>query len=186
MGLLALMRLHLARAASRFASDASLVLLADQDRSTWDREVIGQASSLLERALRMGRAGPYQLQAAIVACHAAAESYAQTDWPQIVALYDRLLAVQQTPVVALNRAVALAEVDGPAAALATLDSLGEPLAGYHLYHATRGELLRRAGRPGEAAAATRRALALTDNAAEQRLLRGRLAQLGSGRSAGPT
>lgn len=167
-GLLALMRLHLARAAARFAADGSLVLLAEQDRAAWDHAAIAHASSLLERALRMGRVGPYQLQAAIVACHANAASYGTTDWQQIVGLYDGLLSVQATPVVALNRAVALAELSGPAAGLAAVDPLAEALAVYHLYHATR------------------RALALTDNPAEQRLLRERLAQAGSDRSGGPT
>jgi RNA polymerase sigma-70 factor (ECF subfamily) len=178
MGLLALMRLHLARAASRFGPDRSLVLLADQDRATWDHVAIDEARTLLGRALRLGRAGPYQLQAAIVAVHAAAPSYAETDWTEIVALYDRLARLQPTPVVALNRALAVAELSGPGAALAELEPLGERLAGYHLFHAARAELLRRLGRAAEAAVAVRRARELTENPAERDLLNRRLAELG--------
>jgi RNA polymerase sigma-70 factor (ECF subfamily) len=174
MGLLALMRLHLARAEARFDGDGSLVLLADQDRTRWDRAAIADADRLLRHALRAGRPGAYQLQAAIVAVHALAASYAATDWAEIVELYDRLLALQPTPVVALNRALALAELRGPAAGLAAIEPLGDRLDGYHLFHAARGELLRRLGRDAEAREADRRALALTDNPAEQRLLRERL------------
>jgi len=174
MGLLALMRLHLARARARFSADGSIVLLQDQDRHLWDAPAITDAGRLLERALRLGRAGPYQLQAAIVAIHAAAPSYGATDWDEIVALYDRLYAMQPSPVVALNRALALAEQRGPAAGLAAMDPLGERLAGYHLFHAARGELLRRLGRGAEALEADRRALVLTDNPAEQRLLQERI------------
>jgi RNA polymerase sigma-70 factor (ECF subfamily) len=174
MGLLALMRLHLARAEARFDGDGSLVLLADQDRTRWDRAAIADADRLLRHALRAGRPGAYQLQAAIVAVHALAASYAATDWAEIVELYDRLLALQPTPVVALNRALALAELRGPAAGLAAIETLGDRLDGYHLFHAARGELLRRLGRDAEAREADRRALALTDNPAEQRLLRERL------------
>jgi RNA polymerase sigma-70 factor (ECF subfamily) len=173
------MRLHLARAAGRFAPDGSLVLLPDQDRSIWDRAAIAAASDLLERAMRMGRPGPYQLQAAIVAVHAAAPAYADTDWPQIVALYDRLVRRQPTPVVALNRALAVAELAGPAVGLAEIEPLEERLASYHLFHAARGELLRRLGRHEEAAAATARALELTDNPAERELLRRRLRDAGT-------
>jgi RNA polymerase sigma factor (sigma-70 family) len=175
MGLLALMRLHLARAEGRFAGDGSLVLLKDQDRARWEREAIAAADRLLRRALRIGRPGPYQLQAAIVAVHAGAASYADTDWGEIVALYDRLHAVQPTPVVALNRALAVAELRGPAAALAEIERLAERLDGYHLFHAARAELLRRLGRDDEAREADRRALALTDNPAERRLLQERIA-----------
>jgi RNA polymerase sigma-70 factor (ECF subfamily) len=177
MGLLALMRLHLARAGARFEPDGSLVLLADQDRSAWDEAAIAEASALLERALRLGRPGPYQLQAAIVAVHAAAPTYADTDWGEIVALYDRLARLEPTPVVALNRALAVAEIHGPAAALAEIDPLADRLASYHLFHAARGELLRRLGRRDEAAAAVRRALELTENPAEQGLLERRLVEL---------
>jgi RNA polymerase sigma factor (sigma-70 family) len=175
IGLLALMRLHLARADSRFAKDGSLVLLPDQDRDSWDHTAIGAAHDLLERALRMGRVGPYQLQAAIVACHATSPSYAETDWGEVVALYDRLLRLTPTPVVALNRALAVAELRGPAEALDALDPLAGRLADYHLYHAARGLLLRRLGRIEEARATERRALSLTTNPAERRLLEERLA-----------
>ena len=174
LGLLALMRLHLARVEARFDADGSLVLLRDQDRAQWDSPAIAEAATLVERALRMGRPGPYLLQAAIVAVHATATSYAATDWAQIVALYDRLLQLQPTPVVALNRALALAELDGPAAALDEIDPLVARLDGYHLFHAARGELLRRLGRLEEARQADHRALSLTDNPAERRLLATRL------------
>lgn len=175
MGLLALMRLHLARGTARFRPDGSLVLLPDQDRAAWDHAAITNATSLLDRALRMRRPGPYQLQAAIVAVHAGSPSYAETDWRQVVALYDRLFALQPTPVVALNRALALAELSGPEAGLSELESLGDRLDGYHLYHAARGELLRRVGHPAESVAANRRALALTENPGERRLLEERIA-----------
>jgi len=175
LGLLALMRLHLARVEARFAPDGSLILLPDQDRSKWDAGAIAAAGELVERGLRMGRAGPYLLQAAIVLVHATAPTYAATDWTQIVALYDRLLRLQPTPVVALNRALAVAELAGPGPALAEIEPLGERLEGYHLFHAARGELLRRLGRLDESRAADRLALSLTDNPAERRLLEARLA-----------
>jgi len=174
LGLLALMRLHLARADARFGADASLVLLRDQDRSRWDRSGIEVAVELLRRAERMGRPGPHQLQAAIVAAHALSASWSATPWPGIVALYDALLALAPSPVVALNRALALAERDGPHAALAELTPLAERLDGYHLFHAARADLLRRLGRAGEARIADERALTLTDNPAERQLLEGRL------------
>jgi RNA polymerase sigma-70 factor (ECF subfamily) len=174
LGLLALMRLHLARVEARFGPDGSLILLPDQERTRWDSVAIADAIALVERARRMGRAGAYLLQAAIVAMHAGATSYATTDWAEIVALYDRLLRLQPTPVVALNRALAVAELDGPAAALAEIEPLAARLDGYHLFHAARGELLRRLGRLDEARAADRRALSLTDNPAERRLLEARL------------
>jgi len=176
LALLALMRLHLARADARFAPDGSLVLLADQDRSRWDRAAINDASDLVERAGRMGRPGAYLLQAAIVAVHAGAPTYAETDWTEIVALYDRLLRLQPTPVVALNRALALAELAGPGVALDEIEPLAGRLDTYHLFHASRAELLRRLGRADEARDADRRALALTDNPAERRLLEARLAE----------
>ena len=175
LGLLALMRLHLARVEARFAPDGSLILLPDQDRSRWDANSIREASSLVERGLRMGRPGPYLLQAAIVAVHATAPTYAVTDWSEIVALYDRLLRLQPTPVVALNRALAVAELVGPAAALDEIEPLAGRLDGYHLFHAARGELLRRLGRLDEARLADGRALSLTGNPAERRLLEARLA-----------
>ena len=175
LGLLALMRLHLARAAARFAEDESLILLRDQDRSLWDHGAIAEAGTLVEKALNMGRPGSYPLQAAIVAVHALAPSYDATDWRQIVALYDRLLIILPTPVVALNRALAVAEVDGPAHSLALIEPLAVRLDDYHLFHAARAELLRRSGRAAEALLADQRALALTDNPAEQELLRRRIA-----------
>ena len=178
-GLQALMLLHLARADARFAPDGSLVRLADQDRSRWDRRAIRGAIEILDRAERMGWVGPYQLQAAILAVHAAAPDYAATDWAEIVRRYDRLMAVRPSPVVALNRAVALAEVEGPAVALEQVDLLAGRLEGYHLYHAVRAELLRRLGRTSDARDADRRALALTDNPAEQRLLTERIVAAGA-------
>jgi RNA polymerase sigma-70 factor (ECF subfamily) len=174
LGLLALMQLHLARVEARFGPDGSLILLPDQDRSRWDSTAIAAAGELVERGLRMGRPGQYLLQAAIVAVHAAAPTYAATDWTEIVALYDRLLRLQPTPVVALNRALAIAELDGAGPALAEIEPLAARLEGYHLFHAARGELLRRLGRVDEARAADRHALSLTDNPAERRLLEARL------------
>jgi RNA polymerase sigma-70 factor (ECF subfamily) len=174
IGLLALMRLHLARAAARFSDDGSIVLIRDQDRARWNDSAIRDAVGLLERALRMGRTGPYQLQAAIVAVHAEAGGYDETDWAEIVAIYDRLLALQPTPVVALNRALAVAELRGPLQALGEIEPLAGRLANYHLFHAARAELLRRLGREDEARRANEAALALTENPAEQRLLRERI------------
>jgi len=130
LGLLALIRLHMARVEARFGPDGSLILLPDQDRSRWDAAAIAAAAALVERGLRMGRPGQYLLQAAIVAVHATAPSYAETDWAEIVALYDRLLQLQATPVVALNRALALAELAGPGAALAEIEPLAPRLDGY--------------------------------------------------------
>jgi RNA polymerase sigma-70 factor (ECF subfamily) len=175
LGLLGLMRLHLARAEARFGPDGSLILLPQQDRSRWDHDAIAAAVQLLERARRMGHRGPYQLQAAIVAVHATSPSYADTNWARVVSLYDELLEIQPMAVVALNRAVALAEYRGPSTALAAVEPLAGRLDGYHLFHATRAELLRRLGRADEARAADQRALALTENPAERRLLEGRLA-----------
>jgi RNA polymerase sigma factor (sigma-70 family) len=174
IGLLALMRLHLARAEARFSNDGSIVLIRDQDRSRWNAAAIRDAVALLQRALRIGRAGPYQLQAAIVAVHAEAGNYEQTDWAEIVAIYDRLLALQPTAVVALNRALAVAELRGPGQALGEIEPLAARLAGYHLFHAARAELLRRLGREDEARQANEAALALTENPAERRLLRERI------------
>ncbi|MCA1480881.1 DUF6596 domain-containing protein, partial [Bradyrhizobium sp. NBAIM08] len=153
-----LMELHLARADARFAPDGSLVLLPDQDRSRWDGLAIGQAVERLARAERIGRAGPYQLQAAILAAHATAPSWEQTPWSVIVTLYDALHRTQPTPVVGMNRALAIAERDGPTAGLAALEPLADALDGYHLFHAARGELLRRVGRPADARASDLRAL----------------------------
>jgi len=175
LGLLALMRLHLARADARFDADGSLVLLRDQDRSRWDRPAILDAVELLARAERMGRPGPYQLQAAIIATHAMAPTWEATPWNAILAQYDALLRIQPTPVVQLNRALALAERDGPSVALDALRPLADRLDGYHLFHAARGELLRRAGDPDGARRANQRALELTSNPAERRLIEERLA-----------
>jgi RNA polymerase sigma-70 factor (ECF subfamily) len=174
LGLLALMRLHLARADARFAGDA-LVLLPDQDRALWDRRQIDAALALLAAAERMGRPGPYQLQAAIVGAHASARAWSDTDWHAIVALYDALHALQPTPVVALNRALAVAERDGAAAGIAALQPVAGRLDGYHLYHAARAEMFRRLGDTDAARDADRRALELTDNPAERRVLTERIA-----------
>jgi len=168
IGLLALLLLTESRRAARTAADGSLVLLADQDRSSWDRALIAEGQGLVRACLRRNQPGPYQLQAAINAVHSDAATAADTDWAQVVQLYDHLLAVSPTPVVALNRAVAVAEVEGPGPALAALDQLD--LAGYHLFHATRADLLRRLGRTDEAAVAYDEALGLVTNAAERRFL----------------
>jgi RNA polymerase sigma-70 factor (ECF subfamily) len=174
LGLLALMRLHRARGAARFDAVGNLVLLRDQDRSRWDQTAIRAAVELLVSASRLGRPGVYQLQAAIVACHAEAPSWEATDWPQIAALYDALLAMAWSPVVALNRAIALRYVYGASHALAEVDVLGAELRSYRLFHATRAELLRELGRPTEARLADTQALALTGNPAERVLLEQRL------------
>jgi RNA polymerase sigma factor (sigma-70 family) len=174
MGLLALIRLHRARTAGRFDPDGGLVRLQHQDRSLWDREAIADATRLLARAARQQRTGPYQLQAAIVACHAEAESWQDTDWEQIVLLYDMLLHLSPSPVTRLHRAIALRYATGPRPALAELDTLADELRDYHLYHATRAELLRQLGRPDQARTADRRALQLTANPAEQAVLQQRL------------
>jgi RNA polymerase sigma factor (sigma-70 family) len=174
-GLLVLIRLHRARAAARFDADGGLVLLRDQDRSRWDREAIADAVRLLTRAARRQRPGPYQLQAAIVACHAEAGCFGDTDWEQIVLLYDMLLHLAPSPVTRLNRAIAVRYATGARAAMAELDELADVLGQYHLYHATRAELLRELGQPDQARAADRRALDLTANPAEQAVLQQRLA-----------
>nr|WP_296067608.1 DUF6596 domain-containing protein [uncultured Actinoplanes sp.] len=172
-GLLALIRLHRARAAARFDGER-IVQLPDQDRSRWDRDVIADAVRLIARAAAMRRPGPYQLQAAIVACHAEAQRWEDTDWEQIVLLYDMLLRLAPSPVTRLHRAVARRYLDGPRAALGDVDALAGSLGDYHLFHATRAELLRELGHDEQAKAADRRALELTANPAEQTLLRERL------------
>jgi RNA polymerase sigma-70 factor, ECF subfamily len=164
-GLLALMLLLEARRPARTTAAGELVLLADQDRALWDGELVAEGQAIVRRCLARGEPGPYQIQAAINAVHS---DPPPTDWAQIVALYDQLLAFTPTPVVALNRAVAVAEVQGPEAALALVDELD--LGGYHLYHAIRADLLRRLGRAEQAAAAYDAALALTGNAAERGFL----------------
>jgi RNA polymerase sigma-70 factor (ECF subfamily) len=168
LGLLGLMLLVSARRAARTTPEGDLVRLADQDRSRWDRGRIAEGQAILRRCLRRNRPGPYQLQAAINAVHADAPTAADTDWRQILALYDQLLALTPSPVVALNRAVAVAEVHGPEAALALVDGL--ELDRYHLFHAVRADLLRRLGRDAEAAAAYQAAIARTANAAERAFL----------------
>lgn len=173
-GLLALIRLHQARAAARFDRDGNLVLLQDQDRSLWDRPVIDDATRLLTRAARQQRPGPYQLQAAILACHADAGHWQETDWEQIVLLYDMLLHLEPSPVTRLHRTIALRYRSGPQAAMAELEALAHELGRYHLYHATRADLLRELGRPGEARDEDCRALELTANPAEQTVLQQRI------------
>ena len=178
VGLLALLLLTDARAPARVADDGSFVRLADQDRARWDRDRIAEGHALVRACLRRGRPGPYQIQAAIAAVHADAPTAVDTDWGQIVQLYDQLLVVAPTPVVSLNRAVAVAERDGPLAGLAAVDALDpSALDRLHVYHATRAELLVRLGRDDEAADAYREARERTDNAAEQRFLDERLAAL---------
>jgi RNA polymerase sigma-70 factor (ECF subfamily) len=169
LGLLALMLLAEARRPARTDAGGDVVLLADQDRSRWDRELITEGHALVRRCLRENRPGPYQIQAAVSAVHCDARTAGATDWRQILALYDQLMAVAPTPVVALNRAVAVAETDGPQAALDLTEGLG--LDGYHVYHAVRAALLRRLGRRAEAAQEYGRAAACTGNAAEQAYLR---------------
>jgi RNA polymerase sigma-70 factor (ECF subfamily) len=168
-GLLALLLLTESRRASRTRADGSLVLLGEQDRRGWDRALIAEGQAIVRRCLRRNQPGAYQIQAAINAVHADAATLEQTDWSQIVALYDQLLAVAPTPVVALNRAIAIGEVRGPAAALALVDELD--LDGYHPFHATRADLLRRLGRDGEAATAYERAASLAPTDAEREFLR---------------
>jgi RNA polymerase sigma factor (sigma-70 family) len=174
LGLLALMKLHLARGATRFNLSGELVLLADQDRNLWDRAQITEAIVLIERAGHLGRPGPYQIEAAIAACHAEAPSFKATDWRQIVVLYDMLMAMAPSPVVRLNRAIAIWKVLGAEAALHELEEIAPVLDGYHLFHAARGEMLTELGRREQARAAHLRALDLTGNPAEQALLRRRL------------
>jgi RNA polymerase sigma-70 factor (ECF subfamily) len=174
LGLLALMRLHLARARARFDDAGNLVLLKDQDRGRWDQDRIASAIVLLQRAASLHRSGPYQLQAAIAAIHAEARAWEETDWRQIAALYDALLELMPSPVVELNRAIARRYQDGARAALADVERLAEALDSYYLLHATRAELLRDLGRESEARAALTRALDLTANPAERALLQKRL------------
>jgi RNA polymerase sigma-70 factor (ECF subfamily) len=168
-GLLALVLLTESRRASRTRPDGALVLLGEQDRGRWDRALIEEGQGIVRWCLRRDQPGPYQLQAAINAVHADAATVEQTDWTQIIALYDQLLAVVPTPVVALNRAIAIGEVRGPAAALALVDELA--LDNYHPFHATRADLLRRLGRDDEAAAAYERAADMAPTDAERDFLR---------------
>jgi RNA polymerase sigma-70 factor, ECF subfamily len=171
MGLLALLLLIDSRSAARVRPDGSLVLLADQDRSRWDRDLIAEGQDIVRACLRRNQPGPYQIQAAINAVHSDAATAADTDWRQILQLYDQLLQVAPTPVAALNRAVAVAEVDGLQAGLAGLEDLD--LDGYYLFHAIRADLLRRLGRDADAALAYDAAIARAANAAERDFLRRR-------------
>ena len=179
LGLLALMLLNESRRAARSSAAGDLILLEEQDRTLWNREYISEGLALVERALASRRFGPYSLQAAISAVHAEAATAAQTDWVQIVGLYDVLLRIESSPVIELNRAVAVAMRDGPAAGLALIDAIlarGE-LADYRLAHAARADLCRRAGRTADAVSAYQRALALTRQEPERRFLERRLAEL---------
>ena len=168
MGLLALLLLTESRRATRTTQDGALVLLAEQDRSRWDRGLIAEGQAIVRECLRRNQPGPYQIQAAINAVHSDAPAMAATDWWQILQLYDQLASHDPSPVVALNRAVAVAEVDGPEAALALVDRLD--LSGYHLYHAIRADLLQRLGRNAEAVQAYEAAITRTDNTAERDFL----------------
>jgi RNA polymerase sigma-70 factor, ECF subfamily len=168
LGLLALLLLTESRRLARTAADGTIVLLPDQDRARWNRELVAEGQAIVRRCLRRNMPGPYQVQAAINAVHSDAPTAADTDWEQILQLYDQLLTLTKSPVVALNRAVAVAEVQGPAPALAAVDALD--LDSYHLFHSTRADLLVRLGRYDEARAAYDRAGGLTNNAAERRLL----------------
>jgi RNA polymerase sigma-70 factor, ECF subfamily len=179
MGLLALMLLVESRRATRTTPDGDLVLLADQDRRRWDRGLIAEGQAIVRRCLRRSQPGPYQLQAAINAVHSDAPAVAATDWWQILQLYDQLLSLAPSPVVALNRAVAVAEVEGPDAALTLVDGLD--LGDYHLFHAIRADLLRRLGRADEAAPAYEAAIDRTENAAEREFLHRSLGTLGRAR-----
>jgi RNA polymerase sigma-70 factor (ECF subfamily) len=178
LGLLALMLLTHARRDARTDDRGDLVLLDDQDRARWDAAMIDEGLGLLDRAIALRRPGVYQLQAAIAACHARAPRPEDTDWPQIAGLYAALESASPTPVIRLNRAVAVAMADGPDAGLRLLEPLAGDLDGYHLFHAARADLHRRRGALDEAADAYRRAAALATNPAERRFLEGRLGNLG--------
>jgi RNA polymerase sigma-70 factor, ECF subfamily len=168
-GLLALLLLSESRVPARTAEGA-VVLLRDQDRTKWDRPMIDEGHAIVRACIRRGQPGPFQLQAAIQAVHCAADSFQATDWPQIVALYDQLYSVMPTPVIALNRAIAVAEIKGPAAALTTLDAIGPELDTYHLMHAARGTMLRRLGERDAAQAALERAAHLAATEKDRRFL----------------
>jgi RNA polymerase sigma-70 factor (ECF subfamily) len=179
LGLLALMLLHDSRRHARVDREGTLITLEDQDRSLWDRGQIQEGLALIDEALRIGRVGPYQLQAAIVAVHAEARTAAETDWAQIAALYNELAQINPTPVVLLNGAVAVGMSEGPGRGLSLIEELGasEALDRYHLFHAARADMLRRLGSRTAAADAYRRALALTANDIERTFLERRLAAL---------
>jgi RNA polymerase sigma-70 factor (ECF subfamily) len=175
VGLLALLLLSESRRAARTGPSGELVLLADQDRSRWDPALIEEGQDLVRACLRRNQPGPYQIQAAIAAVHSDAARAGDTDWSQIVQLYDQLLRVAPTPIVRMNRAVALAEIDGPAVGLAALADL--PLDDLHLFHAVRADLLVRAGRPAEAVDSYDHAIELATNEAERTFLLGRRAEV---------
>jgi RNA polymerase sigma-70 factor (ECF subfamily) len=175
VGLLALLLLTQSRRPARLDESGRLVRLGDQDRSRWDRTLIAEGQALVRACLRRNRPGPYQLQAAIAAVHSDALTADETDWSQIVACYDHLLAIRPSPVVALNRAVALAELEGPQVGLAALDGLD--LEDLHLFHAARGDMLERLGRRNAAIAAFDRALDLVSNQSERQLLSARRSAL---------
>ena len=177
LGLLALMLLQHSRHAARVDAEGSLVLLEDQDRSRWDHYMIDEGVANLDRAMALGEPGTYQVQAAIAALHAQAPRPEDTDWPQIAALYSALSRMAPSPIVELNRAVALSMADGPTAALPIVDALAPELDGYHLFHATRADLLRRSDRPRDAAIAYRRALDLVTNPQERAFLERRLREV---------
>jgi RNA polymerase sigma-70 factor, ECF subfamily len=177
--LLALMLLHDSRRSARVNADGDLVLLADQDRSRWNRTQINEGCALVQSAFQTGPIGPYGIEAAIAALHARAACPEETDWRQISALYGRLFALHRSPVVALNRAVALSMAEGPEAALPLVDAVESVLGGYHLWHATRADLLRRLGRRAEAVSSYQRALELAQNEVEKRFLTRRLEELNS-------
>jgi len=174
LGLVALMTLHLARSRARFGAAGEMILLPDQDRALWDRKAIAEGAAMLDRAGAMRASGPYQVQAAIAALHSEAASWEATDWGQIVLLYDALLRMSDTPVIRLNRAVALNHLVGPQVALGEVNDLAIALDDYHLFHSTRAELLDQVGEPGLARAARRRALELCQNPAERALLERKL------------
>jgi RNA polymerase sigma-70 factor, ECF subfamily len=178
MGLLALMLLQHSRRHARVDQQGDLVLLEDQDRARWDQEMIDEGLAVLDAAIEIRRPGPYQVQAAIAALHARAPRPEDTDWPQIATLYRGLKAMWPTPVIELNRAVAVAMADGPDAGLALMEPLGGELDRYHLFHAAKADLLRRSGRTGEAEVAYRRAIALVTNPVEHKYLMDRLSGLG--------
>jgi RNA polymerase sigma-70 factor (ECF subfamily) len=175
--LLALMLLHDSRRSARVSPTGELILLSDQDRTHWNQEQIDEGCALVQSIFQTGPIGPYAIEAAIAALHAKATRAEETDWKQICALYGRLFVLHRSPVVALNHAVAKSMAEGPEAALPLVDALESSLGDYHLWHATRADLLRRLGRTAEAIAAYRRALELTHNAVEQRFLNRRLAEL---------
>jgi RNA polymerase sigma-70 factor (ECF subfamily) len=179
LGVLALMLLHDSRREARTGASGELVVLEEQDRSKWDREEIREGAAIVERAFRMGRVGPYQLQAAIAALHCNASTPDDADWPQIAALYDELFKIQPSPVIALNRSVAVAMAGAPEDGLCLLDeaTLTGSLDAYHLFHAARADLLRRAGQRDEAASAYRRAIALAGNNVELDYLKRRLGEV---------